>query len=82
MPELSTGEDENGELTERPSFSNNYKQLVAGPWVVGVNRSKTEVRFFIVNQGKVSALTSIISNCCELGTAMITEKWREDSKLN
>ena len=56
-----TDEDEDFELTERLSFRNNYQQRVPGPWVVGVYKSRIEVRFFIVNDRKASTLTSIIS---------------------
>ena len=62
-----TYEDEEYELTERPSFHKNYNQRIPGPWVVGVYKSRAEVRFFIVRDRKSSILTSTISSNCESG---------------
>ena len=75
----SSGEDE---LERRPTFRTNYGKRVVGPWVLGVYKSCSEFRFFIIPDRKALTLREVIRGCCDTGSVIMTDEWSGYSKLS
>lgn len=78
---VDPSDDDGDEFSGRPTRKNNYGQRVVGPWVVGLYKSKKEVRFYIVPDRKGSTLLDIIGRCCAVGSVIRTDEWSGYSRL-
>ena len=65
-----------GEFAEKPTRRTNYGEQVVGPWVVGLYKSNTEVRFEIVPDRSASTLRQVIARYCEPGSTIVTDEWK------
>ena len=69
-------QDEGDEFSERTAYRRNYGKRVVDPWVVGVYKSDSEVRFFMVSDRTGATLRKIIRNCCEPSSFFRTDEWK------
>lgn len=66
-----------GDYNTKVGFSrkNNYGTKINGPWVLGIYKSASEVRFILVDDRRRSTLIPIIEDHVEVGSTIVTDEW-------
>ena len=57
------------------SRSNNYGDLVRGPWVLGIYQNSFHVRFIVISDRKSETLLPIIRDYVDEGSTIVTDEW-------